>query len=81
MKSFDPREFLQNEYDQRLSYSFWISAAIAQGEYDLAFQFLKKNADRKGILTMSNVNESKKVKRQKIYLYYIVIHIYYLRYQ
>ena len=48
MKSFDPREILQNEYDTRLSYSFWVSAAIAQGEHDLAFQFLKKNEDRKG---------------------------------
>ena len=48
MKSFDPTELLQNEYDDRLSYSFWVSAAIAQGKHDLAFQFLKKNEDRKG---------------------------------
>ena len=48
MKSFDPTELLQNEYDDRLSYSFWISAAIAQGKHDLAFQFLKKNTDKKG---------------------------------
>lgn len=50
MKSFDPTQILRNEYDNRLSYSFWISAAIAQGEYDLAFKFLKNNTDKKSII-------------------------------
>ena len=48
MKSWDPKEILQNEYDDKLPYSFWISAAIIQGEHDLAFNFLEKNADKKG---------------------------------
>ena len=50
MKSFDPTKILRNKYDSSLSYSFWISAAIAQGEHDLAFQFLKKNTDKKGMV-------------------------------
>ena len=52
MKSFDRTEILRNKYDSSLSYSFWISAAIAQGEYDLAFQFLKKNTDKKGMFVI-----------------------------
>ena len=50
MKSWDPKEILQKEYDDKQSYSFWISAAIMQGEYDLAFNFLEKNADKKGFI-------------------------------
>ena len=50
MKSFDRTEILRNKYDSSLSYSFWISAAIAQGEYDLAFKFLKNNTDKKSII-------------------------------
>lgn len=49
MKSWDPKEILQKEYEDSQSYSFWISAAIVQGEHDLAFNFLKKNTDKKGI--------------------------------
>ena len=49
MKTLDPREILQKKYDSKMSYSFWISAAIVQGEHDLAFRFLSCNADRKGI--------------------------------
>ena len=41
-------EILRKEYDNKLSYGFCISAAIVQGEYELAFQFLNRNIDRKG---------------------------------
>ena len=50
MKTWDPKEILQKEYDDKQSYSFWISAAIMQGEHDLASNFLEKNADKKGYL-------------------------------
>ena len=49
MKNFDPRKDLEGEYDAKLSYSFLISAAIVQGEHDLAFRFLERNKDKKGI--------------------------------
>ena len=49
MKNFDPRKYLEGEYDATLSYSFYISAAIVQGKHDLAFQFLDRNKDKKGI--------------------------------
>ena len=45
MKNFD----LEGEYDAKISYSFLISAAIVQGKHDLAFQFLDRNKDKKGI--------------------------------
>ena len=48
MKTWDPKEILQKKYDHKLSYSFWISSAIVQGEYDLAYHFLKKNSNKKG---------------------------------
>ena len=48
MKSWDPKEILQKEYDDKQSYSFWVTAAIVQGEHDLAFQFLEKNTDKRG---------------------------------
>ena len=51
MKTMDPKEILQKKYDQKLSYSFWISSAIVQGEHDLAYQFLKKYSHKKGIST------------------------------
>ena len=50
MKTWDPKEILQKEYDDKQSYSFWISAAIMQGEHDLASNFLEKNADKKGFI-------------------------------
>ena len=49
MKTVDPKEMLQKEYNFNLLYNFGISAAIVQGEHDLAFEFLKRNTDRKGI--------------------------------
>ena len=49
MKTMDPREILQKEYDHKLPYAFWISSAIVQGEHDLAYEFLKKNLTKKGI--------------------------------
>ena len=48
MKSWDPKEILQKEYDDKQSYGFWVTAAIVQGEHDLAFQFLEKNTDKRG---------------------------------
>ena len=52
MKTMDPKEILQKEYDNNVPYpySFWISSAIVQGEHDLAFNFLEKNADKKGFI-------------------------------
>ena len=51
MKTMDPKEILQKEYDNNVPYpySFWISSAIVQGEHDLAYHFLEKNSDKKGI--------------------------------
>ena len=49
MRIVDPKEILQKEDNSKLWYSFGISAAIVQGEHDLAFEFLKRNTDRKGI--------------------------------
>ena len=49
MKTVDPTVILQKEYNSKLSYSFGISAAIVQGKHDLAFEFLERNIDRKGI--------------------------------
>ena len=49
MKAVDPKDILQEEYNCKLSYSFWISAAIVQGQHDLAFKFLERNIDIKGI--------------------------------
>ena len=49
MKTVDPKEMLQKEYNCKLLYNFGISAAIVQGEHDLAFQFLKRNTEKKGI--------------------------------
>ena len=49
MKAVDPKEILQEEYNCKLSYSFWISAAIVQGQHDLAFKFLERNIDIKGM--------------------------------
>ena len=50
MKNFDPKENLKKEYDDKLSYNYWISASIAQGEHELVSQFLKKvpDSDKKG---------------------------------
>ena len=42
-------EILEKEYDDKVFYGFLISAAIVQGKYELAFQFLRRNTDRKGI--------------------------------
>ena len=49
MKTVDPTGILKKEYNSKLSYSFAISAAIVQGKHDLAFEFLERNIDRKGI--------------------------------
>ena len=54
MKTWDPKEILEKEYDDKQALkanSFWISAAIVQGQHDLAFNFLEKNADKKGSST------------------------------
>ena len=52
MKNFDPRKKLLEEYDSKLSYNYFISAAIAQGEHLLVAKFLEKvpNTDEKGDL-------------------------------
>ena len=52
MKNFDPRKKLQEEYDDKLTYNYWIPASLAQGEHDLVAQFLQKlpNTDKKGDL-------------------------------
>ena len=52
MKNFDPTKKLREEYDDKLTYNYWISASIAQGDNALVVQFLKKvpNTDKKGDL-------------------------------
>ena len=51
MENFDPTENLKKEYDEKLSYNYWISASIAKGEHELVSQFLKKvpNTYKKGL--------------------------------
>ena len=61
MINFDPRKKLQEEYDDKLSFTYWIRASLAKGEHNLVAQFLQKvpNTDKKGLfyflLIMSNV--------------------------
>ena len=52
MKNFDPRKKLQEEYDAKLIYNYWICASIAQGEHALVTRFLQKvpNTDNKSDL-------------------------------
>ena len=45
MQNFDPTKNLNNEYDAKLNYNYWISASIAKGWHDLVSQFLKKVPD------------------------------------
>ena len=56
MRIVDPKDILEKEYNSELPYSFWISAAIVQGEYDLAFEFLRSNMDKKGIKSYCFLN-------------------------
>ena len=49
MKSASTDILQKEEYDDKLSYGFYISAAIVQREHERAFQFLTRNSDRKGM--------------------------------
>ena len=62
MKSWDPKEILQKEYDDKQFYSFWVTAAIVQGEHDLAYHFLKKNSNKKGMSIAENDSFIIKIK-------------------
>ena len=42
-------DILEDEYDDKLSYGFFISSAIVQGKHERAFNFLSRNKERKGI--------------------------------
>ena len=42
MKNFDPKEYLQKEYDDKIYYNYLVYSAISQGQYDVAECFLKK---------------------------------------
>ena len=48
MKNFDPRKKLREEYDDKITYNYWIRSLL--GEHDLVSQFLQKvpNTDKKG---------------------------------
>ena len=52
MKSFDPKENLQKEYEDNLScsYNYWIALALAKGGQNVVFQFLQRvpNTAKKG---------------------------------
>ena len=52
LKNFDPRKKLREEYEDKLSYNYWIYASLAQGEHDLVAEFLQKvpSTDKKGDL-------------------------------
>ena len=52
MKNFDLLQNLREEYNDKLTYNYWIYASLAQGEHDLVAQFLKKvpNTEKKGDL-------------------------------
>ena len=52
LKNFDPRKKLRGDYDDKLTYNYWISASLAQGEHDLVAEFLQKvpSTDKKGDL-------------------------------
>ena len=49
MKSASTEILQKEEFEDKLSYGFYISAAIVQGEHERAFQFLSRNTERKGI--------------------------------
>ena len=49
MKSVSTEILEKEEYDDKLSYFFFISAAIVQGKHERAFKFLSRNKERKGI--------------------------------
>ena len=70
MKTMDPKEILQKEYDNNVPYpySFWISSAIVQGEHDLAYHFLEKNLDKKGIRPDKSDNDCKALNLVQIML-------------
>ena len=53
MKSVSTEILQKEEYDDKLYYGFCISAAIVQGEHELAFQFLTRNSDRKGTIELT----------------------------
>ena len=55
MKDFDPTENLNKDYDDKLSYNYWISASIAKGEdWSLISEFLMKvpDSDKRGMLSV-----------------------------
>ena len=51
MKNFDPGENLNKDYDDKLTYNYWIAASIAAGKQELVLGFLKKvpDSDMRGI--------------------------------
>ena len=50
MEDFNPTEHLKKNYNDKLTYNYWISASIAQGEAELVSDFLKKvpDSDKRG---------------------------------
>ena len=42
MKNFDPKKYLQKEYNDKLYYNYLIYSAISQGQHDVVSKFLKK---------------------------------------
>ena len=49
---FDPKDYLA-EFDPKFHYNYFVSVALAQGQYDLLVEFLKKfpNIEAKGGLS------------------------------
>ena len=50
MRHVDFKEKLQKEYNQNISYNYWISALLAQGQHHCVSDFLEKvtNFEKKG---------------------------------
>ena len=49
MKILDPEECLENEYNEKVNYNFWISTLLSQPQYNVVSEFLEvPNFDKKG---------------------------------
>ena len=50
---FDPKEYLA-EFNPKFHYNYFVSVALAQGQYDLILEFLRQFPDieTKGVVTL-----------------------------
>ena len=46
MELFDPLENVQKDYNEKLCYNHWVSAALSKGGYHIVIRFLQQVPDR-----------------------------------